>query len=98
MLSCFVSLVPQRHRDTEKTQKRLQMENCESKIAKGRKRASASSLLQFAILHGLVEQLHDFPRRELVDGVHEPFLTERIDGDDGKRGEDDVPNHELVAV
>ena len=44
---------------------------------------------------GLVEQLPDFPRRELVDGVHQHFLTERIDVE---RSEDDVPNHELVAV
>ena len=45
--------------------------------------------------HGLVEQLPDLSRRELVDGVHQLFLTERIDGE---RSEDDVPNHELVAV
>lgn len=45
--------------------------------------------------NGLVEQLPDLSRRELVDGVHQLFLTERIDGE---RSEDDVPNHELVAV
>jgi hypothetical protein len=47
---------------------------------------------------GLVEQLAVFPRREFLDGVHEPFLTERTDGDDGERSEDDVPNYELVEV
>ena len=47
---------------------------------------------------GLVEQLSDFPRREFLDGVHEPFLTERTDDEACVRGEDDVPNHELVAI
>ena len=51
--------------------------------------------LKLRHLRDLVEQLPDLSRRELVDGVHQLFLTERIDGE---RSEDDVPNHELVAV
>jgi hypothetical protein len=31
--------------------------------------------------YGLVEKTAEFPRREFLDGVHEPYLTERTDGD-----------------